>query len=52
MAKGKYGVGTLLLEASETVHSRATEVNILTALVIKLTRNSHTVGQTVKRTEL
>ncbi len=35
MAKGKYGVRTLMLEPPETVHSRATELNILTALVIK-----------------
>ena len=34
MVKAKYGVGTWMLEASETVHSRATELhNILTALV-------------------
>ena len=52
MAKGKYGVGTLMLEASETVQNRATELNILTALVIKLTHNSNTIGRTVKRAEI
>ncbi len=34
MVKAKYGVGTLMFKAAETVHSRATELNILTAGVI------------------